>query len=100
MPCGESWPDGTFRPAVEDLIGAGAVVAALAADRSRSPEARAAQGAFLACVGDLTATLAESVSGRELRAKGLSGDVAWAAARDVSPTVPVLGPDGVYRAGP
>jgi 2-phosphosulfolactate phosphatase len=99
VPCGESWPDGTFRPAVEDLIGAGAVVAALGADRGRSPEALAAEGAFGACIGDLMATLAESASGRELRSKGLSGDVAWAAARDVSSTVPVLGVDGVYRAG-
>ena len=99
VPCGESWPDGTFRPAVEDFIGAGAVVTALGADSGRSPEALAAEGAFRASCGDLAASLAESASGRELRGKGLAGDVAWAAERDVSTAVPVLGPDGVFLAG-
>ncbi|HXZ61515.1 MAG TPA: 2-phosphosulfolactate phosphatase [Acidimicrobiales bacterium] len=99
VPCGEVWPGGGLRPAVEDLLGAGAVVAALTAappSRSCAPEAAAAMAAFCAC-DDLAAALGESESGRELRDKGLSGDVAWAAALDVSNAVPVLGADGAYR---
>ncbi len=96
--CGERWPDGSLRPAVEDLIGAGAVVAVLAGTRSRSPEAEAARVAFEAAAGDLPTVLAECASGRELRAKGLGDDIAWAAASDVSDAVPVLGDDGAYRA--
>jgi len=105
VPCGERWPDGRLRPAVEDLIGAGAVVEALSAPapapaqvtaRTCAPEAAAAMAAYRGC-GDLAAALSQSESGRELREKGLSVDVAWAAALNVSDAVPVLGADGAYR---
>jgi 2-phosphosulfolactate phosphatase len=96
--CGERWPDGSLRPAVEDLIGAGAVVAALGGEPSCSPEASAARATFAAAAGDLAAVLAECASGRELRAQGLGDDVEWAAQLQVSRAVPVLGGDGAYRA--
>jgi 2-phosphosulfolactate phosphatase len=101
VPCGERWPDGSLRPAVEDLIGAGALVAALLdgdADRSHSPEAGAAMAAFESVQGDLSDALAASASGRELHAKGNGDDVGWAAALNVSSCVPLLGADGAYGA--
>lgn len=98
VPCGERWPDGGLRPAVEDLLGAGAIVSALAGERSCSPEAAAAKAAFEAARPEMAAALADSASGRELRVKGLEDDVAWASQVDVSESVPVLGADGAYRA--
>lgn len=97
--CGERWPDGTLRPAVEDLLGAGAIVTALGQGdpaRSSSPEAAAARAAFGSARNDLERTLAASVSGRELEAKGNADDIGWAAALDVSSCVPVLGDDGAF----
>jgi 2-phosphosulfolactate phosphatase len=102
VPCGERWPDGSLRPAVEDLIGAGAIVAALATlDEavSLSPEAVAARAAYGAVAPDLHGALASSVSGRELSASGQQEDLAWAAEGDVSQCVPLLGADGVFRDG-
>jgi 2-phosphosulfolactate phosphatase len=97
--CGERWPDGSLRPAVEDLLGAGAIVTALGRGdpaRALSPEAAAARAAFGSARNDLHGSLAASVSGRELVAKGNADDIGWAAALDVSPCVPVLGDDGAY----
>ena len=54
--------------------------------------------AFRAARPEIATALAESVSGRELRDKGLEDDVAWASEVDVSECVPVLGADGAYRA--
>jgi 2-phosphosulfolactate phosphatase len=90
---GERWPDGSLRPAAEDLWGAGAVLAAL--DRARlSPEASAAAAAYDA-IGDVAAALHDCASGRELDAIGFGTDVDIAAELGASSVVPVLR-DGVF----
>lgn len=99
---GERWPDGTLRPAVEDLWGAGALLAALvdAGVGRLSPEAGAAVAAFRSASTDLLASLRGCASGRELAAKGYDDDVVVAAALDGGGGVPVL-EGGVFgRAGP
>ncbi|MET9021015.1 2-phosphosulfolactate phosphatase [Actinopolymorpha sp. NPDC004070] len=89
-PAGERWPDTSLRPALEDLLGAGAVAAALAdlGTGPLSPEANAARAAYLA--GDPMAALTDCSSGRELRAGGFAGDIAVAAEVDASASVPLL----------
>ena len=61
---GELWPDGSLRPAVEDLWGAGAVIAALQSRgwHSSSPEARTAATAWRSVSHDILAALSESAS--------------------------------------
>jgi 2-phosphosulfolactate phosphatase len=88
---GERWPDGSLRPALEDLLGVGAIVAAVAGAHA-SPEASAARAAVDAvdAVGDLPAALRECASGRELIDYGFPDDVAIAAERDAADVVPVL----------
>jgi 2-phosphosulfolactate phosphatase len=100
---GERRADGTLRPAVEDLLGAGAVIAALAsAPRSRlhavSPEAAAAAAAFTG-TDDAGAAVESSVSGRELTAEGFGEDVAIAAEEGASSVVPVLTEEAFEPAG-
>ena len=85
---GERRPDGSLRFAVEDLLGAGAILTALGG--RPSPEARAAIAVFLDAAPDLPATLASCTSGRELVARGLAADLDLAAGHDVSRTVPRL----------
>jgi 2-phosphosulfolactate phosphatase len=104
---GERWPDvfgvphrGPLRPAVEDLLGAGAVVARAARaaglpDAEVSPEARAAAAAFRAAERDLPGELRACASGRELHACGWDDDVAAAAALDADLAAPVL-VDGAF----
>lgn len=90
---GERWPDDTLRPALEDLWGAGAVLAALTSyvDLSAfSPEARSAIAAFAAVEPDLAVELAGCASGLELIAKGFTDDVAIAAEHGASKAVPML----------
>ncbi|MEU6441272.1 2-phosphosulfolactate phosphatase [Streptomyces sp. NPDC047046] len=88
---GERWPDGSLRPALEDLLGAGAVISALrrAGGGGLSPEAALAAMAF-AHTSDLTATVADCASARELRASGYEDDITRASELDASTTVPVL----------
>jgi 2-phosphosulfolactate phosphatase len=93
---GERWADGFLRPSIEDLLGAGAVLSNLSG--RASPEAAVAAAAFTAMAGDIERTLRESVSGRELIAKGLGDDVAYAGAVGASSAVPVL-VDGAFEAG-
>jgi 2-phosphosulfolactate phosphatase len=85
---GERRPDGSLRPAVEDLIGAGAVLHALGGNPS--PEARAAVATFLDAAPDLPAALATCASGLELAARGQAADLRLAAEHDVSRAVPRL----------
>lgn len=87
---GERWgPTDALRPAFEDLIGAGAILAALGAI-SMSPEARTALAAFRDAEKDLSRALTECASGRELIDRGFEQDVTWASERDVSTAVPIL----------
>ena len=95
---GERWPDGTLRPAVEDLWGAGALVDVLIAGgwRDVAPEAVAAAAAFRAVQGDVGAALRACASGRELIDAGYPDDVEIAAELDRSASVPVLR-DGAFQ---
>ena len=88
IPCGERWPDGSLRPAVEDLIGAGAIVRCL--DGRKSPEARAAEAAFESSRGNLGSVLAACASGLELIQRGYPEDVNLASRLDCSESVPLL----------
>ena len=94
VPAGERWRDDSLRPAVEDLLGAGAILDAL--DMRLSVEARVARDAFRAAVPDLAAILRGSVSGQELVGRGFEKDVAFAAALNVSIAAPFLR-GGAYR---
>jgi 2-phosphosulfolactate phosphatase len=91
---GERWhgATGPIRPAVEDLWGAGAVLAALDPSASRSaprcsPEAASARAAFIAARPRLFDELSACASGIELIARGWHDDVHTAAAHDVTDVV-------------
>jgi 2-phosphosulfolactate phosphatase len=83
VPCGERWPDGSLRPALEDLVGAGAIVAALGR-ADASPEARAAAATWQALGADRRGVLADGASARELVERGFEADVALCLDEDVS----------------
>ena len=95
VPAGERWPDGTLRPALEDWLGAGAILAHL--DGVTSPEAHAARAAFESHRSTFGAVIAACASGRELIERGWEHDVRLATELDVSATAPFLR-DGAYRA--
>ena len=88
IPCGERWPDDSLRPAVEDLLGAGAIISHLAG--SKSPEAYAAQALFESCRTDLARIVAQCASGRELIHRGFRADIEHAARLDCSDSAPLL----------
>lgn len=91
VPAGERWGDGALRPAIEDLIGAGAVLADLPG--RPSPEAEMAIAVFERFRGRLYDALIRSTSGKELLGRGFAGDVELAAAYAVSAAVPVIDGD-------
>ncbi len=88
VPAGELWPDGSLRPAIEDLFGAGAIVHHLALPCSS--EAEVAQSAFRSANGDVGRLIRASVSGRELIERGFADDIDMAAALGASIYVPRL----------
>jgi 2-phosphosulfolactate phosphatase len=88
VPAGERWPDGSLRPAIEDLIGAGAIIKSLPG--RLSPEAHVAVAAFESVGTGLRNQLLQCSSGRELVDRGFAADVELASELDVSHTVPLL----------
>jgi 2-phosphosulfolactate phosphatase len=88
IPAGEKWEDGSLRPCLEDLLGAGAVISQL---RGRtSPEAAAAVGAFANAAPNMVERLAGCGSGKEKIHRGEENDIKLAAGINVSTCVPVL----------
>ena len=100
--CGERWPspteDGALRVAVEDYLGAGAILSYL--PFSKSPEARVCEAAFSGLRDQLRDLLWESSSGRELRQKSLGADVELAARLNHYATVPIMRGEQLERFQP
>jgi 2-phosphosulfolactate phosphatase len=90
--CGERWgvpsEDGPLRVAVEDYLGAGAILSYL--DYSKSPEARVCQGGFAQAEGELETLLWDCATGRALRERGFEEDIEHAAHLNAYETVPFL----------
>ncbi|MDE1147741.1 MAG: 2-phosphosulfolactate phosphatase [Azospirillaceae bacterium] len=97
IPAGERWSDGSLRPAIEDLLGAGAIIDAL--DLPLTPEARVARDAWRAAVPDLDAIIRGCRSGQELIGWGYADDVGLALAVGTSDLAPILR-DGAYQPPP
>lgn len=91
IPCGERWVGGAVRPALEDALGAGAVLTHLTG--KRSVEADAFVALFERYKDDLLQILPLTGSGRELEQRGHVRDKEYAAALNVSTIVPRF--DGV-----
>ncbi|MEH7495624.1 2-phosphosulfolactate phosphatase [Neobacillus niacini] len=94
--CGEQWSSGreeedTLRPAMEDYIGAGAILSYL--EGEKSPEAEVCMGAFLQAKPKLDALIWDSGSGRELRERGFAADVEHCSRLNVYQSVPILKED-------
>jgi 2-phosphosulfolactate phosphatase len=95
VPAGERWLDGSLRPALEDWIGAGAVLRWLPGEPS--PEAEAALALFERYRENLVETLDQCGSGRELDGRGHRRDKFIAGELDVSACVPRF--DGMAYVG-
>ena len=91
VPAGERWelPGEPLRPALEDVVGAGAIAGVLPGAFSPEAELAAAQFAAARSRG-LHGVLAASASGRELICDGFACDVTLAAAHDASEAAPQL----------
>ena len=97
VPAGERWSDGSLRPALEDLLGAGAIATRLRGELA--PEAQAAKAAFNTLRGGLERHLFACPSGRELEARGWASDVVESAAVDASSQLCRLVGDGYVNPG-
>ncbi len=88
IPAGERWEDGSLRPALEDLVGAGAILRYLSG--RLSPEAAVAVAAFEGLKDNLVTALRKCSSGKELIARGFAADIELAAAINTSSCVPLF----------
>ncbi len=102
---GERWQGvhGALRPAAEDLLGAGAVLAALDPAASIwepgcSPEAAAARAAFVAARPRIAEVIAATASARQLALLGFGDDVHTSSVCDVTDLAAVLHGDEIVAA--
>lgn len=91
---GEKWPDGSLRPALEDLLGAGAILEQLCVPLS--PDAEAARASYRGLKSNLDKAIHDCGSGQELIQAGFAEDVAYALAENTSRALPELR-EGAYR---
>jgi len=89
--CGEQWNDpisgdNCLRPAIEDYLGAGAILAYI--DEELSPEADVCRSAFRGSLKRLDDLIWDCGSGRELRERGFADDVHLARKLNLYSTVP------------
>ncbi|WLS78414.1 2-phosphosulfolactate phosphatase [Erwinia pyri] len=75
IPCGERWPDGSLRPAIEDYVAAGGITEALGR-KSLSPEALTALAAYRYHQEHHLSLLHNCASAAELRLRGFEEDIA------------------------
>jgi 2-phosphosulfolactate phosphatase len=88
IPAGEKWEDGSLRPALEDLIAAGAILSYL--EGRLSPEAEIAIAAFHGVKDNLAIALRKCSSGKELITRGFATDIELAATINTSSCVPLF----------
>lgn len=92
---GERWTaDRSLRPAIEDWLGAGAIIRELAG--SRAPEAELAAATFEQARADMMRLVRGSGSGRELIGRGFAGDVDLAIQLNISGAAPRLVTAGYF----
>lgn len=91
---GERWRNDALRPAIEDLLGAGAILDRL--DGDFSAEARVARAAYQGVRAEIAPLIYESLSGQELAEMGYIQDVSLALEQDISRHVPVFS-SGKFR---
>jgi 2-phosphosulfolactate phosphatase len=94
---GEKWRDGSLRPALEDGLGAGAVLGHLRSAGCRLSVEAAAMAGMYEATGDVEAALRSCGSARQLVRAGYGADVDVAAELDCEETVPVVH-DGAFTA--
>lgn len=90
---GERWPDGGLRPAIEDLLGAGAIIGNLGGPCCA--EAEVARSTYLHLADRIGELIQLSISGRELISMGFERDVDLACEVNVSHSAPIL-KDGAF----
>jgi 2-phosphosulfolactate phosphatase len=86
--CGERFRDASLRPALEDLLGAGAVLSHLVGRPSN--DARSAMASWRDAQHRVTETIRSCASGLELQRRGAANDVAYCSESNISDVVPVL----------
>lgn len=94
---GERWPDGTLRPALEDALGAGAVLHHLQEGGCALSVEAAGVAALFGGTPDVAAAVQSCGSARQLVEAGHPADVEVAAQLDTDRSVPVL-TDGAFAA--
>lgn len=89
IPAGEKWEqDNSIRFAIEDIVGAGAIIQHL--QGTRSPEAQMAVDIYKAMSANLLSLLKRCSSGKELIARGYEEDIPLIAEIDVDSYAPIL----------